>query len=78
MQAMSIGADVQLYFMADERVAPPGAPTDGYATPPTHAPTSWPSGFASYGGRTGSKAPVTGELSPHAKAALKRMGITKD
>jgi hypothetical protein len=75
--ALSFGGDVTLYFAPDERVPPPGAPTGGYATPPTHAPTSWPSGFASYGGRTGSKAPVTGELSEHAKAALKRMGITQ-
>jgi hypothetical protein len=73
---MSFGGVAELYFMADERVAPPGAPTDGYATPPTHAPTSWPSGFSSSGGRSGNAAPVTGELSSHAKAALKRMGIT--
>lgn len=77
MLARSFGGDVKLYFAPDERVAPPGAPTGEYATPPTHAPTSWPSGFASYGGRTGNSAPVTGQLSEHAKAALRRMGITQ-
>ena len=77
MLAQSFGGVVQLYFMADERVPPSGAPTGGYAEPPKNAPTSWPSGFASYGGRTGNNAPVTGELSEHAKAALKRMGITQ-
>ena len=59
---------VELYFMADERVPPAGAPTSGYATPPQFAPIAWPSG--------GAKVPVTGQLSPHAAAALKRMGIT--
>ena len=77
MLAKVFGGDVQLYFMAQERVPPPGAPTGGYATPPTHAPKAWPSGFASYGGRTGNAAPVTGELSDHAKAALKKLGITQ-
>ena len=78
MLAMSFGGDVKLYFAPDERVPPPGAPTGGYAQAPKNAPTSWPSGFASYGGRTGSAAPVTGQLSEHAKAALRRMGITQD
>lgn len=76
MQAMSFGADVKLYLAPDERVPPPGAPTGGYASLGQQAPTAWPSGFAS-SGRTGSAAPVTGQLSPHAKAALKRMGITQ-
>jgi hypothetical protein len=64
------GGDVELYFMADERVAPPGAPTGGYATLGPNAPIAWPSGFAT-------AVPVTGQLSPHAQAALERMGITK-
>jgi hypothetical protein len=56
--------------MADERVPPAGAPTSGYATLGQYAPIAWPSGAA--------KVPVTGKLSPHAAAALKKMGITKD
>lgn len=75
---MSFGGDVKLYLAPDERVPPPGAPTGGYASLGQNAPTAWPSGFASYGGRTGSAAPVTGELSEHAKAALRRMGITQE
>ncbi|MFP5363622.1 MAG: hypothetical protein ACLGI5_12935 [Thermoleophilia bacterium] len=75
---MSFGGDVKLYLAPDERVPPPGAPTGGYATLGQQAPTAWPSGFASYGGRTGNTAPVTGQLSDHAKAALRRMGITQD
>lgn len=75
MLAKSLGADVQLYFAPDERVPPPGAPTGGYATLGKTAPTAWPSGFAGTGGGTGNERPVTGELSEHAKAALKRMGI---
>ena len=55
--------------MADERVPPAGAPTSGYATLGQFAPIAWPSGAA--------KVPVTGQLSPHAAAALKKMGITK-
>lgn len=78
MLAMSFGGDVKLYLAPDERVPPPGAPTGGYATLGQQAPTAWPSGFASYGGRTGNTAPVTGQLSDHAKAALRRMGITQD
>ncbi len=61
---------VELYFMADERVPPAGAPTSGYATLGQYAPIAWPSGAA--------KVPVTGKLSPHAAAALKKMGITKE
>jgi hypothetical protein len=55
--------------MADERKAPPGAPTGGYATLGPSAPIAWPS--------SGKQVPVTGQLSPHAQAALKRMGITQ-
>ena len=77
MLARSFGGDVKLYFAPDERVPPPGAPTGGYATPPAVAPTAWPSGFAGTGGGSGSNRPVTAELSPHAKAALERMGILK-
>lgn len=60
---------VELYFAPDERVPPAGAPTGGYATLGQYAPIAWPSGFAN-------KVPVTGTLSPHAAAALKKMGIT--
>lgn len=62
--------EVELYFMADERAPPAGAPTTGYATLGQYAPIAWPSGFAT-------KVPVTGQLSPHAAAALRKMGITK-
>jgi hypothetical protein len=62
---------VELYFAPDERVPPAGAPTSGYATLGQYAPIAWPSGFAT-------KVPITGQLSPHAAAALKKMGITKD
>jgi hypothetical protein len=61
---------VELYLAPDERVPPAGAPTSGYATLGQYAPIAWPSGAA--------KVPVSGQLSPHAAAALKRMGITKD
>lgn len=70
MLARSFGVDVKLYFAPDERVPPPGAPTGGYASLGTKAPIAWPSGFAR-------DVPVTGQLSPHAQAALERMGITK-
>ncbi len=76
MLAKSFGGDVKLYLAPDERVPPPAAPKE-YATLGQYAPTAWPSGFAS-DVRTGNNAPVTGQLSPHAKAALRRMGITKD
>lgn len=62
---------VELYFAPDERVPPTGAPTSGYASLGQYAPIAWPSGFAT-------KVPVTGQLSPHAASALRRMGITKD
>jgi len=48
---------------------PPPAPTREYAALGKDAPIAWPS----VGGR---RVPVTGQLSPHAAAALKRMGIT--
>ncbi|HEV2059032.1 MAG TPA: hypothetical protein VGR11_06725 [Solirubrobacteraceae bacterium] len=47
------------------------APAQEYAALGTDAPIAWPS----VGGR---RVPVTGKLSPHAAAALKRMGITKE
>jgi len=50
--------------------APPAKPTPEYAALGKDAPIAWPS----VGGR---RVPVTGELSPHATAALKRMGITQ-
>ena len=51
--------------------APPSAPTPEYAKLGTDAPIAWPAA----GQR---RVPVTGQLSPHAAAALKRMGITKE
>ena len=69
MLAKGFGGDVALYFAADERVPPAGAPTGGYASLGQYAPIAWPSGSAS-------KVPVSGQISPHAAAALKRMGIT--
>ena len=69
MLAKVFGGDVKLYHAPDERVPPPGAPTGGYASLGPNAPIAWPSGSA--------KVPVTGQLSPHALAALERMGITK-
>ena len=58
-----------------EAPAPPAAspsrPTQEYAALGAEAPIAWPS----VGGR---RVPVTGELSPHAAAALQRMGITSD
>lgn len=67
MFSKSFGVD--LYFAADERVPPAGGPTGDYAKLGQYAPIAWPSGFAN-------KVPVTGQLSPHAAAALQRMGIT--
>jgi hypothetical protein len=49
----------------------PPRPAQEYAKLGSDAPIAWPS----VGGR---RVPVTGQLSPHAAAALKRMGITKD
>jgi hypothetical protein len=51
--------------------ASPSTPGPEYAALGTDAPIAWPS----VGGR---RVPVTGQLSPHAAAALKRMGITKE
>jgi hypothetical protein len=65
--AKSFGSDVELYFAPDPPAGRP--PAGGYATLGPHAPIAWPSGTA--------KVPVTGKLSPHAAAALERMGITK-
>ena len=57
----------------EQAPAPPAAsssrPTQEYAALGQDAPIAWPS----VGGR---RVPVTGQLSPHAAAALKRMGIT--
>jgi len=50
--------------------APPSKPTPEYAALGPDAPIAWPS----VGGR---RVPVTGQLSPHAAAALKKMGITQ-
>ena len=67
MLAQSVGGNVELYLAPD---APGGGPpAGGYATLGPNAPIAWPSGAA--------KVPVTGQLSPHAVEALKRMGITK-
>ena len=56
-----------------QQAAPPrpSAPAQEYAKLGADAPIAWPS----VGGR---RVPVTGQLSPHAQAALKRMGITKE
>lgn len=56
-----------------QQAAPPrpSTPAQEYAKLGTDAPIAWPS----VGGR---RVPVTGQLSPHAQAALKRMGITKE
>jgi hypothetical protein len=50
--------------------ASPSKPTPEYAALGSDAPIAWPS----VGGR---RVPVTGQLSPHAAAALQRMGITE-
>jgi hypothetical protein len=65
MLATSLGG-VELYLAPDGPAG--GAPPGGYATLGPNAPIAWPSGSA--------KVPVTGKLSPHAAAALERMGIT--
>lgn len=56
-----------------QQAAPPrpATPAQEYAKLGADAPIAWPS----VGGR---RVPVTGQLSPHAQAALKRMGITKE
>ena len=56
-----------------QQAAPPrpATPAQEYAKLGTDSPIAWPS----VGGR---RVPVTGQLSPHAQAALKRMGITTE
>jgi hypothetical protein len=49
----------------------PSPPRQEYATLGADAPIAWPAA----GQR---RVPVTGQLSPHAAAALERMGIKKD
>jgi hypothetical protein len=66
--AQSFGGHVEFY-LAPDPPAGGGPPAGGYATLGPNAPIAWPSGVA--------KLPVTGQLSPHAAEALKRMGITK-
>ena len=56
---------------APPRPSAPRTPAQEYAALGSDAPIAWPS----VGGR---RVPVTGQLSPHAKAALKRMGITQE
>lgn len=53
----------------DQPAAGPQTPAPEYATLGPDAPIAWPSGAR--------RVPVTGELSPHAAAALQRMGITE-
>jgi hypothetical protein len=53
----------------DQPAAGPPTPTPEYATLGPDAPIAWPSGAR--------RVPVTGQLSPHAAAALQRMGITQ-
>lgn len=55
----------------DTSAAKPHTATPEYAALGSDAPIAWPS----VGGR---RVPVTGQLSPHAAAALRRMGITKE
>jgi hypothetical protein len=54
---------------ADQSSASPQTPATEYATLGPDAPIAWPSGAR--------RVPVTGQLSPHAAAALQRMGITQ-
>jgi len=53
----------------NQPAASPQTPTQEYAALGPDAPIAWPSGAR--------RVPVTGQLSPHAAAALKRMGITE-
>lgn len=53
----------------DQPPAGTSTPAPEYATLGPDAPIAWPSGAR--------RVPVTGQLSPHAAAALERMGITK-
>ncbi len=52
-----------------QAAATPATPATEYAALGPDAPIAWPSGAR--------RVPVTGQLSPHAAAALKRMGITE-
>lgn len=54
---------------AEQPAASPQRPTTEYAALGPDAPIAWPSGAR--------RVPVTGQLSPHAAAALQRMGITE-
>jgi hypothetical protein len=56
---------------APQPPTPAPTPAQEYAMLGSDAPIAWPS----VGGR---RVPVTGQLSPHAAEALKRMGITKE
>ena len=70
MQGKSFGARVALLFAEDDTPSAPSSPRPSeWATPPKATSISWPTGAK--------QVPVTGELSPHAAAALRRMGITK-
>jgi hypothetical protein len=53
----------------EQPAAGPQTPTQEYAQLGPDAPIAWPSGAR--------RVPVTGKLSPHAAAALQRMGITQ-
>ena len=53
----------------DQAAASRQTPTPEYAALGPDAPIAWPSGAR--------RVPVTGQLPPHAVAALERMGITK-
>jgi hypothetical protein len=53
----------------DPSAAAAQTPSQEYATLGPDAPIAWPSGAR--------RVPVTGQLSPHAAAALQRMGITE-
>ena len=52
----------------DQPAASPQTPTPEYAALGPDAPIAWPAGAR--------RVPVTGQLSPHAAAALQRKGIT--
>jgi hypothetical protein len=52
----------------DQPAASAQTPAQEYAALGPEAPIAWPSGAR--------RVPVTGQLSPHAAAALQRMGIT--
>jgi hypothetical protein len=56
---------------AAQSAAPAPSTGQEYAALGADAPIAWPS-------QSGRRVPVTGQLSPHAAAALKRMGITNE